>query len=189
MKVTHTTQPSSCSSLQLIFLFCELTHIHKRPCLYKGPFINDVIIFRGVSRPPHPSSSLLTFCPPPPGRDMRGYENPKTPILRLTWPAYVTQPGKRKVDFREHFWFLLTSNLNLSMAQPQRTVFWEDGIWKPKNTDFKKTPIFRNLSFSVLVRRLSGKLIVWVVIALNWFNSSRWSPKFSEKRTSVFLGW
>ena len=65
---------------------------------------------------------------PPPGRDRRGYENPKTPILRLAWPAYVTQPGKRKVDFREHFWFLLTSNLNLSMAQPQRTVFWEDGI-------------------------------------------------------------
>ena len=51
MKVTYTAQPSSCSSLQLIFLFCELTHIHKRPCLYKGLFINDVIIFRGVSPP------------------------------------------------------------------------------------------------------------------------------------------
>ena len=42
------------SSTQLVatnLFFCELTHIHKRPCLYKGLFINDVIIFRGVSPP------------------------------------------------------------------------------------------------------------------------------------------
>ena len=57
MKVTYTAQPSSCSSLQLIFLFCELTHIHKRPCLYKGLFINDVIIFGGYRH-------LSLFTPP-----------------------------------------------------------------------------------------------------------------------------
>ena len=68
-----------------LHMFPQLTHIHKRPCWYMGPFINDVIIFRGVSRPPIPRHHSSLFVPPP-GTGYEGIwkpENTNFAISRL----------------------------------------------------------------------------------------------------------
>ena len=50
MKVTHTTQPSSCSSLQLIFLFCELREVVNK----KNGYFTVRLTVRGGGGGGHP---------------------------------------------------------------------------------------------------------------------------------------
>ena len=56
MKVTHTTQPSSCSSLQLIFLFCELREVVNK----KNGYFTVRLTVR-VDPPPLRSAVLCFF--------------------------------------------------------------------------------------------------------------------------------
>ena len=65
------------------------------------------------------------------------------------------------------------------------TIPGESGI-KTEKRQFWKNQNFQNCRFSVLIPDSPGIVTVWVVPALNWLNSSRWSPKFSENCVSVF---
>ena len=85
-----------------------------------------------------------------------------------------------KMQFSEKFGLHIDELSQLSAITTQTvTIPGGSGI-KTEKRQFWEFWFFENCRFSVLIPDSPGIVTVLVVIALNWLNSSRWSPKFSE---------